>query len=139
MGAVRELRDVKEPEKTDLYRKNKVWYQDEQYFVPPIFAMNNFTNTSIKLVGRKIAQKQLHGYHLILEVNERGAGLDFWREVVGCEVHAIEAYGKPEYFYEHFTLRHSAAVSALRRSTSVLTIVIALATCWRLGIGAASS
>ena len=136
---VRELEGVKEPDKTELYRNNKVWYQDEQYYVPTMFAMNNFTNTSIKLVGRKIEQKQLHGYHITLEVNERGEGLDFWREVVGCEVRAIEAYGKPEYFYEHFTLRHSAALSALRHGASLLSMLLTLATCWWLGLGAASS
>ena len=52
---------------------------------------------------------------------------------------AIEAYGKPEYFYEHFTLRHSAALSALRHGASLLSMLLTLATCWWLGLGAASS
>jgi hypothetical protein len=132
---VRELQEVKEPERTDMYRKKRPWYQDEQYHVGTMFAMNNFTNTSIKLVGRKVEQKQLHGYHIVLEVNERGEGLDFWREVAGCQVFAIEAYGKPDHFHEHFTLRHSAAAGALRRGASVLSTLLAVASCWWLGLG----
>ena len=127
------------PDSFGAYSWNVTFPQDvwnvPQMQVTPNFTQPSFgdrTNVSISTRPRK----QLHGYHLTLDIAEHGSGVDYWREVTDCGIKLIEQYGEPEDFFETYTMRYGAA-SGLRPSRPWAVALVIAAAAWTAGGGLA--
>ena len=88
---------------------------------------NHANTTSIDVA--QLPPTQMHGYKLDIEVKERYDGINYWRNVRGCNVTTVERLGAPTAFFEsyHLFATESAGAAARPGLGSAAALVLAAA------------